>query len=136
MVHASTGRALEHYAEQRDRLCTAPRCPAFFVSEHGTRITEWTLRYTFVNLSRQTGLREPAKSYGKGPRLLTCAMPLPSRHCCDGTMPVSMSSNMSRVSPPGSDMPMSATYWYLTATPELMQQAAQRLDRTGRGIPS
>ncbi|MYH58462.1 MAG: tyrosine-type recombinase/integrase, partial [Boseongicola sp. SB0675_bin_26] len=39
VVHASTGRALERYAEQRDRLCATPRCPAFFVSEHGSRIT-------------------------------------------------------------------------------------------------
>ena len=69
-VRASTGQVLEHYAEQCDRLCEAPRCPAFFVSEHGSRVTEWTLRRTFVNLSRQTGLRAPSLSHGTGPRLL------------------------------------------------------------------
>ena len=62
--------ALGRYAAQRDRLCPAPRDPAFFLNESGTRITEWTLRHTFVRLSRQTGLREPAKSNGDGPRLL------------------------------------------------------------------
>lgn len=137
VVHATTGRALEHYAEQRDRLCAAPRCPAFFVSEHGTRIAEWTLRHTFVNLSRQTGLREPAKSHGKGPRLLDMrhafAVKTLLRWYRAG---VDVEQHVPRLATWLGHTRVSDTYWYLTATPELMQQAAHRLDRTGRGIPS
>ena len=55
-LHGSTGRALGRYAARRDRLCRNPRDPAFFLNESGTRITESTLRWTFVRLSRQTGL--------------------------------------------------------------------------------
>lgn len=137
VVHASTERALEHYAEQRDRLCAAPRCPAFFVSEHGSRITEWTLRYTFVNLSRQTGLRAPARSYGKGPRLLdfrhAFAVKTLLRWHHAG---VDVEQHVPRLATWLGHAHVSDTYWYLTATPELMQQAARRLDRTGRGMPS
>ncbi len=68
-LHESTTLALGRYAARRDRLCPNPRDPAFFPSEGGTRITDWTMRRTFVRLSRQTGLREPAKSNGHGPRL-------------------------------------------------------------------
>ena len=68
-LHESTSRGLGRYAARRDRLCPNPCDPGFFPSERGTRITDSTLRRTFVRLSRQTGLREPAKSNGDGPRL-------------------------------------------------------------------
>ena len=69
-LHESTCLALGRYASQRERLCPAPRDPAFFLNESGTRMTDSTLRWTFVRLSRQTGLRQPAKSNGDGPRLI------------------------------------------------------------------
>lgn len=67
-VHPSTVDALRQYAEKRDRIVSKPT-PAFFVSERGTRITEWMARYTFARLSQQLGLRSIAKSHGRGPRL-------------------------------------------------------------------
>ena len=66
-VHESTRQSLSNYAAQRDRLCPNPGSPSFFLSEHGARITEWALRWTFVKLSRQVGLRGPSDS--RGPRL-------------------------------------------------------------------
>ena len=66
-VHESTRQALINYAAQRDRLCPNPGSPSFFLSEHGARVTEWALRWTFVKLSRQVGLRGPSDS--RGPRL-------------------------------------------------------------------
>ena len=50
-LHESTRLALSRYAVRRDRLCPNPRDPGFFLAERGTRITEWTLRRTFANLS-------------------------------------------------------------------------------------
>ena len=105
-LHESTSLALGRCAARRDRLCPAPRDPAFFLNECGTRITESTLRWTFVRLSRQTGLREPAKSNGDGPTSLTCATRSPSARWCDGTGTASTSSATSRASQPGSAMPM------------------------------
>ena len=43
-VHASTQQALACYAAHRDRLCPHPRSKGFFLSERGTRITQWSLR--------------------------------------------------------------------------------------------
>jgi len=66
-VHRSVQCALAQYAAQRDRLCPKPNTPGFFLSECGTRISEWSLRYTFVKLSQQIGLR--ASGDARGPRI-------------------------------------------------------------------
>jgi len=68
-VHPSTVEALKRYAEARDRIIPSLPTPAFFISERGGRITEWTARYTFAKLSQHLGLRISAKGHGRGPRL-------------------------------------------------------------------
>lgn len=69
-------RAFARYAsatKRRHRACSPPSRgaqpiePAFFLSERGTRIVQKTLQRTFVQLSRQVGLRGPTDSHG--PRL-------------------------------------------------------------------
>lgn len=69
-VHPSTVRALKNYAEARDRVVPTALTPAFFISEQGRRITEWTARYTFAKLCQRIGLRTEAKGHGRGPRLM------------------------------------------------------------------
>ncbi len=129
-LHESTNLALGRFAAQRDRLCPAPRDPAFFLNESGTRITESTLRWTFVRLSRRTGLREPAKSSGHGPRLLdmrhSFAVGTLVRWHRDG---VDVERHIPRLATWLGHAHVSDTYWYLSATPELMRAAARRLDR-------
>jgi integrase/recombinase XerD len=66
-VHPSTQQALQNYAMCRDRWCPSPISPRFFISERGTRLTEWAVRWTFVKLSREIGLRGADDS--RGPRL-------------------------------------------------------------------
>lgn len=66
-IHLSTVEKLAEYSRLRDRLFSSPRCPSFFVSEKGTRLTHWSVRWTFVKLSREIGLRGPHDSHG--PRL-------------------------------------------------------------------
>jgi integrase/recombinase XerD len=56
-VHPTTQRALQRYAIRRDRLCRNPVSPSFFLSDRGTRLTEWCVRWTFVKLSCQIDLR-------------------------------------------------------------------------------
>jgi integrase len=68
-VHSSTVGRLKEYAEKRDRVVRTPPSQAFFISERGTRITEWIARYTFAKLSQQLGFRRMAKGHGRGPRL-------------------------------------------------------------------
>ncbi|MDE0053293.1 MAG: tyrosine-type recombinase/integrase [Gammaproteobacteria bacterium] len=129
-LHESTGVALGRYAARRDRLCPAARDPAFFLNESGTRIKDWTIRWTFVRLSRRTGLREPAKSSGYGPRLLdmrhSFAVGTLVRWYREG---VDVERHIPRLATWLGHAHVSDTYWYLSATPELMQAAAKRLDR-------
>jgi integrase/recombinase XerD len=58
-LHPTARRALQRYATCRDHLCCSVHSPSFFLSEQGTRLTDGTVRRTFVNLSRQIGLRHP-----------------------------------------------------------------------------
>ena len=134
-VHESTAKALESYATQRDQLCPQTSSPAFFLSERGTRIVQNTLEQTFVQLSRQVGLRSPSDS--RGPRLHDLrhrfAVRTLLRWYRDG---VDVESRLPRLATYLGHAHMSDTYWYLTATPELLQLAAKRLDSATRRLPA
>jgi integrase/recombinase XerD len=134
-VHASTTRKLNEYARFRKSLLPRSHSPSFFVSEADARLTHWTVRWTFVGLSRQVGLR--GKNDSHGPRL----------HDLRHTFAVNTLLGWYRA---GLDaevcMPRLAaylghshihdTYWYISAVPELLQLAAMRLDTIPRGLPS
>ena len=130
-VHESTRQALADYAAQRDRLCPQPVDPAFFLSERGTRITQNTLERTFVQLSQQAGLR--GRSDARGPRLHDLrhrfAIGTLLRWYREG---LDVEQQTPRLATYLGHVHVSDTYWYLTATPELLQLAARRLDRTTR----
>lgn len=130
-VHNSTRQALRRYAAHRDRLCPNPHCRRFFLSERGTPITEWALRYTFVKLSRQTGLRASTDSHG--PRLhdfrhrfAVETLKRWYRHELD------VEPRMPQLATYLGHAHVSDTYWYLTAVPELLALAARRLERPAR----
>ena len=130
-VHESTRQALADYAAQRDRLCPQPVDPAFFLSERGTRIKQNTLHVTFVKLSQQVGLRK--QSDARGPRLHDLrhrfAIGTLLRWYREGLDVEQMAPRLATYL---GHVCISDTYWYLTATPELLQLAARRLDRTSR----
>src|SRR2546422_340754 len=66
-LHPSTREVLHQYARFRDQLWPRPSTLRFFLSERGTPLTVWSVQRTFVQLSRQIGLRDvTARS---GPRL-------------------------------------------------------------------
>lgn len=134
-LHDSTKQALRHYATQRDRLCAHRQCPSFFVSETGARITEWSLRWTFVGLSHQIGLRKPEDS--RGPRLTDFrhrfAVNTLIQWYRNG---VDVQRHLPELSTYLGHVHITDTYWYLTAVPELMQLASRRLERTVQGDQS
>ena len=134
-VHVSTAKALEAYATQRDHLCPQTFSAAFFLSKRGTRIVQNTLEQTFVQLSRQVGLRSPSDS--RGPRLHDLrhrfAVRTLLRWYRDG---VDVESHLPRLATYLGHAHMNDTYWYLTATPELLQLAAKRLDSVTRRLPT
>jgi integrase len=132
-VHSSTQHALAQYAAQRDRVCPQPNTPGFFVSECGTRITQWSLRYTFVKLSCQIGLR--AALDVRGPRIHDFRHRFAVNTLRDWYRTgLDVERHLPRLSTYLGHVHVTDTYWYLTATPELMQLANRQLERTIRGV--
>jgi integrase/recombinase XerD len=128
-VHLSTQGALQHYATCRDRLCHNPASPSFFLSDRGTRLTEWSVRWTFVKLSHEIGLRGAGDS--RGPRLHDLrhrlAVNTLLRWYRDGT---DVEGHLPELSTYLGHAHITDTYWYLSATPELLHHALLRLERS------
>jgi integrase len=102
---------------------------SFFVSEQGTRLTHWTVRSTFVKLSRQIGLRGPQDSYG--PRLHDFRHTFATKTLLDWYRKgVNVDQHISELSTYLGHGHVSDTYWYLSAVPELMQLVTMRLEET------
>jgi integrase len=129
-VHTTTCEQLERYARYRDRVHRTPRSTAFLVSERGLRLVQASVQHTFVVLSRQIGLRAPARSHGHGPRLHDLrhrlAVTTLMRWYRAG---VDVDSKLPVLATYLGHTKVSDTYWYLSAVPELMRLAMERLDR-------
>jgi len=128
-LHPSTQHALQAYAACRNHLCPNPVSPSFFLSERGTRLTEWAVRWTFVKLSREIGLRGADDSHG--PRLHDLrhrlAIVTLLRWYHDG---VDVERHLPELSTYLGHAHITDTYWYLTATPELLHSALLRVEQS------
>ncbi|MFC1707278.1 tyrosine-type recombinase/integrase [Planctomycetota bacterium] len=128
-VHDSTRKALRQYARRRDRCLPRPLSPAFLLSERGTRLTQCTVRYNFVIVSRAVGLRPPGprRHYGYGPRLHDMrhrvAVKTLIRWYREGRH---VERELPRLSTYLGHVHVADTYWYLEAVPELLQLATER----------
>jgi integrase len=132
LLHATTLEALRAYDVQRDRLSPRPSTTSFFVSSRGSRLAHPTIYGSFRQLLHQTGM--DARSG-----------PCPRVHGLRHTFAV---NTLLEWFQQGADvqarMPLlstylghgcpAASYWYLSAVPELLQLAAGRLQayRGGR----
>jgi integrase len=127
-VHRSTGDVLESYDEQRTRVFPHPATPAFFLSERGGRITEWSARYTFAKLSQRIGLRAAAKGHGRGPRIHDMRHRFAARTLLQWYRTgVDVERELPRLATYLGHVHVNETYWYLEAVPELLQLATKRL---------
>jgi integrase len=130
-LHCSTLAALHDYAETRDRLCPRRRVPCFFTSRVGTRVIHQNFHRVFLRLIRLSGI-------GGRPR--------PRLHDLRHTFAVKTARDWYRA---GVDVEQrlpwlstylghvnpTTTYWYLTATPELLAMAGDRLERAWKVQP-
>ncbi|MHB1514087.1 MAG: tyrosine-type recombinase/integrase [Acidithiobacillus sp.] len=130
-LHPSTQRALQRYARLRDRLCRSPDSPRFFLSDRGHGVTYDMLRWTFVKVSHQSGLRGPGDSHG--PRLHGFRHRLAIhtllrwyRHGVD------VERHLPALSTYLGHAHITDTQWYLTATPQLLRYALNRVERSER----
>jgi len=126
-IHSSTVGKLEEYSRLRSRIFIRPKSPSFFVSERGTRLTQCSVRYTFVKLSREIGLRAPHDSHG--PRVHdmrhTFAVKTLLRWYQTG---VDVERHMPELATYLGHTHVNDTYWYISAVPELLSLATMRLD--------
>ena len=130
-LHVSSADALRRYVRFRQRCHPRPTSPAFFVSETGTRLTHWTVRATFVRLSREIGLRGPTDSHG--PRLHDMRHSFAVRTLLEWYRAgIDVEPRMPVLAAYLGHAHVSDTYWYLSAAPELMRLAAERVERGGR----
>jgi integrase len=133
-LHATTISVLRDYSARRDAHLAPPRSPYFFVAEQGGRLLHQYVHRVFWRLSRQIGLRQ--KGQRNGPRV----------HDLRHRFAVQTLINWYRA---GLDIEQQLpvlstflghayvrdTYWYLSATPELMSHAARRLDKRWEARP-
>jgi integrase len=133
VLHSSTVTALRDYAALRDRTRLRTWTQAWFVSSNGSRLIHQTVQHRFRRLTQTAGLV---------PRSATCRPRIHDlRHSfavntllgwyragvdVQARLPL-LSTYLGHIDPAN-------TYWYLTATPELMQVIAQRLDRVRQAL--
>jgi integrase/recombinase XerD len=130
-LHATTVAALASYSRQRDALIPHPSSPSFFVSQVGTRLIHNDVDRTYRSLVRAAALDgTPSRRL----RLHDFRHTFAVRTVLDwyragldvGPRLPLLSTYLGHVDP-------ISTYWYLSATPELLSLAAQRLQRTLEG---
>jgi integrase/recombinase XerD len=133
-VHPSTQYVLQQYARRRDRLHPRPQATSFFVSDQGKRLTKWTVRWTFVQLSQQIGLRRPSDRYG--PRLHDFRHAFSVRTLVRWYRAgLDVERRMLALSTYLGHTHVADTYWYLSAAPELLEFASARLEKSLGDLP-
>lgn len=132
LLHESTARALATYAERRDRLCPHPKARSFFITTRGTRLCHPTIYQPFRALLTQAGVEHPSPSRRVRIHDLRHSFAVKTLlgFYRDGgdvaaRMPL-LSTYLGHVDP-------AATYWYLSAAPELLALAADRLEHASGG---
>lgn len=126
-LHPTTTRALGDYAATRDRLCRAPHTSAWLVSTRGTRLLYKNVHLVFHRLTQQAGLRPRSPRCQPRPHDLRHGFAVATllawyRDGGDVAARIPLLSTYLGHAHPGD------TYWYLSAAPELLAQAAQRLE--------
>ena len=130
-VHPSTRRALQHYARLRDRLCHNPDSPSFFLSDQGRRLSDDIVRWTFIRLSHQIGLREAGDSHG--PRIHDFRHRLAITRLTQWhRRGVDVERYLPQLCTFLGHAHITDTQWYLTATPQLLRYALRRVERSER----
>ena len=126
-LHASTRDMLGHYAGLRDRTFRTPMTPSFFVSGRGRRLSRSSVKWTFVKLSRQIGLRSPTDR--RGPRIHDLRHGFAIRTLLGFYRTAEdVEQHIAALATYLGHANVVNTYWYLSATPELLRLASGRLD--------
>ncbi|MGH2498801.1 MAG: tyrosine-type recombinase/integrase [Candidatus Limnocylindria bacterium] len=131
-LHPTTLAALRAYLARRDQLRPKPSASSLFISTAGTRLLYCNVHLDFSRLVRRAGLVPRSKDCR--PRIHDLRHSFAVRTIVDAyrtdddvtpRLPL-LSTYLGHVDPAN-------TYWYLSATPELLGLAAGRLERSLEG---
>ena len=130
-LHPSAVKALRQYTKRRDRLKPCPQTDHFFLSEDGGVLVYAAVRGTFRKLRKVV----PVPTGQRRPRMHDC------RHtfACQRLLAwyragVDVNHAITALATYLGHTQVTDTYWYFTATPELLAVAADRLPPGG--LPS
>jgi integrase/recombinase XerD len=127
-VHYTTAEAMHNYAVERGRLGYDSSCDFFFISERKTQLNYHVVIRTFIELARNAGIRGPKGE--AGPRLHDLRHTFAVRRMVTWYQEgVDVQSRLPELSVYLGHVKPETTYWYLTATPELLSMAAARFER-------
>lgn len=133
-VHATTVVALADYLDRRDKCWPQPATTSFFVSNRGRRLSPSSLYVAFGQLLSRAGLDRPAGSRGRRPRphdlrhgfaVATMLEWYRTDQDVQALLPA-LSAYLGHARP-------SATYWYLSAVPQLLAAASDRAQAARSG---
>lgn len=131
-LHPSTTEALRRYASERTRRCPRPHSGTFFVSSTGNGgLDRSSVAKTLRTITTDMGTRTATVH----PRTHDLRHSLAVRTLIDWmTDGVDVDERIAVLSTYLGHISPADTYWYLSASPELMQLAAARLDTRFGGI--
>lgn len=130
VLHDTVMRALRRYARERDRVHPRPLSPSFFRSLVGTRLIYNNVHGTFARLLRHAGIpRVKARVHELRHTFIVRTILRWHREGVDvdARMPT-LSTYVGHRNP-------SSTYWYVSATPELMALVGRRVQRALGALP-
>ena len=123
-LHPTATEALRRYASERDRLCPNARSRAFFLSSAGTAVHKSCLGTTFREITTRIGVRTQAVH----PRIHDLRHGFAVQTLIDWQRSaVNIDEHIATLSTYLGHVSPADTYWYLSASPELMALAADRL---------
>jgi integrase/recombinase XerD len=132
-VHHSTITALHGYVQIRNRLRPRRHTPSFFVSRVGTQVIHQNFHHVFLRLVRRSGID---RGLTRRPRLHDLRHTFALKTLCDWYRAgVDVEQRLPWLSTYMGHVHPTTTYWYLTATPELLTLAARRLERAWKVQP-
>jgi integrase len=126
-LHSTTMTALAGYARRRARWFPADTTDAFFVSAAGTRMMYCNFHLGFKELVQRAGIAARSRSCRPRPHDLRHAFAVRTLigWYRDG---VDVEANLPKLSTYLGHVLPANTYWYLSAAPELLVLAAERLE--------
>jgi len=131
-LHSTTTRALQQFAEERDRYPMSHCTDVFFVCDNGRPAQTRNMEYAFQLLRRK--LRWRSRGGHPAPRIHDLRHTFICRRLQSWYEEgLDIDRNILALSTYVGHAKVTDTYWYVTATPELMALAAKRFEPLGNG---